>query len=86
MLQEEKVTRELKQALLDSNIYGREAVQAMKEYHYDLAGRQARSLPKPKYDIQQEGIVVVEVTVDRNGNVTQAIPGVKGSTHLKNTS
>lgn len=50
---------------------------------YDLAGRQARSLPKPKYDIQNEGIVVVEVTVDRNGNVTQARPGVKGSTILE---
>lgn len=50
---------------------------------YDLAGRQARSLPKPTYDIQSEGIVVVEVTVDRNGNVTQAVPGVKGSTTLE---
>ncbi|MFO7852848.1 MAG: energy transducer TonB family protein [Bacteroidota bacterium] len=49
----------------------------------DLAGRQARSLPKPTYDIQDEGIVVVEVTVDRNGNVTQAVPGVKGSTTLE---
>jgi len=50
---------------------------------FDLAGRQARSLPKPKHDIQSEGIVVVEVTVDRNGNVTQAVPGVKGSTTLE---
>ena len=50
---------------------------------YDLAGRQARSLPKPAYDIQKEGIVVVEVTVNRNGNVTQAVPGVKGSTTLE---
>ncbi|MEA1886176.1 MAG: cell envelope integrity protein TolA [Bacteroidota bacterium] len=50
---------------------------------YDLAGRQHRSLPKPSYDIQNEGIVVVEVTVDRNGNVTQAVPGVKGSTTLE---
>lgn len=50
---------------------------------YDLTGRQALSLPKPKYDSQSEGIVVVEVTVDRNGNVTQAVPGVKGSTTLE---
>ncbi|MGM0666345.1 MAG: energy transducer TonB family protein [Bacteroidota bacterium] len=50
---------------------------------FDLAGRQARSLPKPSYDIQNEGIVVVEVTVDRNGNVIQARPGVKGSTILE---
>jgi colicin import membrane protein len=44
---------------------------------YNLAGRQSLSLPKPNYDIQNEGIVVVEVRVDRNGNVTQATPGVK---------
>jgi len=50
---------------------------------WDLAGRQFRTLPKPKYDIQSEGIVVVEITVDRNGNVTQAVPGVKGSTTLE---
>ncbi|MDT8402635.1 MAG: hypothetical protein RQ743_13150, partial [Bacteroidales bacterium] len=50
---------------------------------FDLKGRQARSLPKPSYDIQSEGIVAVEVTVDRNGNVTQAVPGVKGSTTLE---
>ena len=50
---------------------------------YNLAGRQHRSLPKPDYDIQNEGIVVVQVRVDRNGNVTQATPGVKGSTTLE---
>jgi len=50
---------------------------------YDLAGRQFRSLPKPKYDIQNEGVVVVEITVDRNGDVTQALSGVKGSTTLE---
>jgi TonB family protein len=50
---------------------------------FNLEGRQARSLPKPAYNIQSEGIVVVEVTVDRNGNVTQAVPGVKGSTTLE---
>jgi len=50
---------------------------------FDLAGRQARALPKPSYDIQSEGIVVVEVTVDRNGNVTKATPGERGSTTLE---
>lgn len=49
---------------------------------YSLAGRTPQSLPKPKYNYQVEGIVVVEVTVDRYGNVTKAIPGVKGSTTL----
>jgi colicin import membrane protein len=49
---------------------------------YDLGGRRATSLPSPRYDLQEEGKVVVEVSVDRLGNVTQAVAGVKGSTTL----
>lgn len=49
---------------------------------YDLAGRNFQSLPNPKYEYQGEGKVVVDINVDRNGNVIQAIPGVKGSTTL----
>ncbi len=49
---------------------------------YSLAGRKPLKLPKPEYNYQVEGIVVVEVTVDRNGNVTKANPGMKGSTTL----
>jgi colicin import membrane protein len=47
-----------------------------------LLGREFQSLPAPKYDYQGEGIVVVEVSVDRAGKVTQAVPGAKGSTTL----
>ncbi len=49
---------------------------------FSLEGRTPQSLPKPEYNYQVEGIVVVEVTVDSNGNVTAANPGVKGSTTL----
>jgi colicin import membrane protein len=49
---------------------------------YNLGGRRSLKLPLPKYDYQNEGIVVVEVYVDRTGKVTQAIPGKKGSTIL----
>ncbi len=49
---------------------------------YDLAGRRHQSLPLPKYDYQEEGKVVVEVTVDRSGTVTKATAGVKGSSTL----
>jgi len=49
---------------------------------FSLRGRNFLKLPKPEYLFQVEGKVVVEVTVDRNGNVTQAEPGVKGSTTL----
>lgn len=47
-----------------------------------LTGRSPQNLPKPDYNQQVEGKVVVQITVDRNGNVTQAIPGVKGSNTL----
>lgn len=49
---------------------------------FDLAGRTAQSLPKPEYKQQEQGKVVVEVTVDQEGRVTSAIPGVKGSNTL----
>lgn len=38
------------------------------------------TLPKPSYNAQMEGIVVVQVKVDQYGNVTEAIPGVEGTT------
>lgn len=49
---------------------------------YDLQGRGFQKLPTPKYDYQGEGRVVVEVSVDRQGKVVQALPGAKGSTTL----
>lgn len=48
---------------------------------YDLKGRKvAGALPKPKYDSDEEGKVVVSITVDQNGKVTKAVPGAKGTT------
>jgi colicin import membrane protein len=49
---------------------------------YDLKGRGTRNLPRPQGDYQEEGKVIVEITVDREGKVIQAVPGVKGSTTL----
>lgn len=49
---------------------------------FNLSGRSAESLPKPSYPGQEEGTVVVQVTVDQNGVVTKAEPGVRGSTSL----
>jgi len=49
---------------------------------FSLAGRGSLSLPAPEYSYQVEGKVVVEVLVDREGNVISATPGVKGSTTL----
>ena len=47
--------------------------------NYNLAGRKALSKPIEQPDCQEEGIVVVRITVDKNGKVISAIPGVKGS-------
>jgi TonB family protein len=46
-----------------------------------LDGRSALSLPKPRYTEQEDGTVVVKITVDRDGNVINATTdGVRGST------
>lgn len=52
---------------------------------FDLGGRNALSLPHPVYDIQAEGRVVVEVTVDKSGKVINAVAGRPGSTTLDAT-
>lgn len=48
---------------------------------YSLAGRKAVSRPSPDNNCNEAGTIVVRVTVDRNGNVISALPGVKGSTN-----
>jgi len=45
-----------------------------------LEGRNAISLPIPVNESQKEGKVVVQIKVDRQGNVVEAVPGIKGST------
>ena len=48
---------------------------------YGLNGRNRTSNKKFTQDCNEEGRVVVKIEVDRNGKVTKAIPGVKGSTN-----
>ncbi len=52
---------------------------------YDLLGRNSLSIPKPQYNLQESGKVVVEITVDRNGKVVNARPGMPGSTTSNST-
>jgi hypothetical protein len=48
---------------------------------YDLDGRSSiGALPKPSYPGNEAGVVVVQVTVDKYGKVTSAVPGYRGST------
>lgn len=47
---------------------------------FSLAGRNpVGALPLPEYNIQVAGKVVVEITVDKYGNVTNAVAKTKGS-------
>jgi outer membrane biosynthesis protein TonB len=48
---------------------------------YSLGNRKALSKPAPKYMCDESGKVVVEVSVDRNGNTINAVAGVKGTTN-----
>jgi TonB family protein len=47
---------------------------------YSLSGRRMVQTPKINDKSQETGKVVVDITVDKNGNVTSATPGGRGST------
>lgn len=47
---------------------------------YQLGNRKPLSRPKPNYICDKEGLVIVEIEVDKNGRVTKATAGMKGST------
>ncbi len=54
-------------------------------FGWDLKGRDKIAIPIPQDNSQLSGKVVVEIGVDRDGNVVQARGGVKGSTTLDQT-
>ena len=47
---------------------------------YDLGGRGAKSLHRPNDDFSEEGIIVVDIWVNRSGQVTRAEISNKGTT------
>lgn len=49
--------------------------------NYQLAGRKFLSTPNPQYTCDEEGTVVVQITVDRSGKVVNAQPGIRGTTN-----
>lgn len=49
--------------------------------NYMLGGRKALNKEKFRQLCNEAGIVVVSIEVDRNGNVINAMPGVRGSTN-----
>lgn len=51
-----------------------------KGFGYDLSGRQLVVRPQLVTNNPQQGEIVVGITVDQDGNVTEATPGVQGTT------
>jgi hypothetical protein len=49
--------------------------------NYQLSGRKVISKPQPRYTCNEEGIVVVEISVNNAGTVIGATPGIKGTTN-----
>lgn len=43
------------------------------------------NIPRPAYDVQESGVVVVNIWVDNYGNVVKAVPGGDGTTVLDKT-
>lgn len=47
---------------------------------FKLSDRKSKSLPKPNYNLKEEGTVIVTIWVDKSGNVTKAQSGARGTT------
>ena len=66
--------------LYSSSYYDNEGIAGNKK-GYGLNGRNIQTNGKVVQECNQEGTVVVRITVNNNGEVIQAEPGVKGSTN-----
>jgi hypothetical protein len=49
--------------------------------NYQLGNRKALNKPQPNYICNEEGVVVVQISVDKSGKVINANPGVRGTTN-----
>ena len=49
--------------------------------NYQLGNRKALNKPQPNYICEEEGMVVVQISVDKNGRVISANPGIRGTTN-----
>jgi outer membrane biosynthesis protein TonB len=49
--------------------------------NYQLGNRKAINKPQPNYVCDEQGVVVVQISVDQSGRVISANPGVRGTTN-----
>lgn len=47
---------------------------------FKLSNRSAVYMDRPYCSTDRSGIIIVQITVDQNGNVTEAVPGIEGTT------
>jgi len=69
------------QGIPDIQVYGEGSDAVANKWGLEGRGLVGR-LPLPDYNVWDEGTVVVSITVDKDGNVTKATPGDRGSTTL----
>ena len=49
--------------------------------NYQLGNRKALNKPQPNYICEEQGVVVVQISVDKSGRVISANPGARGTTN-----
>jgi hypothetical protein len=49
--------------------------------NYQLGNRKALNKPQPNYICEEQGVVVVQISVDKSGRVVSANPGIRGTTN-----
>ncbi len=49
--------------------------------NYNLSGRKIITKPAPKYTCNEQGRIVVQITVNSTGSVIKAVPGYRGTTN-----
>lgn len=49
--------------------------------NYWVGNRKALNKPSPKYDCNEEGRIIVSISVDQSGRVVSAEPGINGTTN-----
>lgn len=64
----------------DNNYSGHGTGKGMEES--SLGKRKAIEKPTPEYNCKEQGKIIVEITVDKDGNVIKAYAGTKGTTNF----
>jgi len=71
---------EIKTINLDEPAAAGQSESQTKGVTYKMAGRKMIRDPKIDNLTMEKGIVVVEITINKYGNVVKAVPGIEGST------